>query len=64
MIFPGGGPGDQLDDVRPLAACFGSKFTLVSIMGLVKINPQNELGDIISGPLVALVIGTWHPGFF
>ena len=30
----------------------------------MKINPQNELGDIISGPLVALVIGTWHPVFF
>ena len=29
----------------------------------MKINPQNELGDIISGPLVALVIGTWHPVF-
>ena len=32
-------------------------------MGLVKINPQNELGDIISGPPVALVNGTWHPVF-
>ena len=30
----------------------------------MKINPQNELGDIISGPLVALVIGTWHPVFY
>jgi len=39
----------------------GSKFIS---MGLVKINPQNELGDIISGPLVALVNGTWHPVFF
>ena len=33
-------------------------------MGLVKTNLQNELGDIISGPLVALVNGTWHPFFF
>ena len=64
MIFPGAGLGDQLDDVRPLAACFGSKVALVSIMGLVKINPQNELGDIISGPLVALVNGTWDPLIF
>ena len=39
----------------------GSKFIS---MGLVKINPQNELGDIISGPLVALVNGTWHPVFY
>ena len=39
----------------------GSKFIS---MGLVKINTQNELGDIISGPLVALVNGTWHPFFF
>ena len=23
MVFAGGGPGDQLDDVGPLAACFG-----------------------------------------
>ena len=33
-------------------------------IGLVKINLQNELGDITSGPLAALVNGTWHPVFF
>ena len=40
---------------------WGSKSTS---MALVKIKPQNELADIISGPLVALVNGTWHPVFF
>ena len=39
----------------------GSKF--ISI-GLVKINPQNELGDIISGPLVTSAIGTAILFFF